>query len=435
MTSPVPVTSIQVDNGPAEPKSDKPFWYFAIGSMMNPISLANRNIVPLESKPAELLDHRLYFFGTLGMAEAIADEGYSFHGVLHKVDPKTMAELDKIEMGYTRKDAIAKFYDGRCVTCTVYAREGKERGPHIDKPPTERYLEIMRMGAEHFGVAESHLTYLKYHEMQKRHLPHEFEGFPVPYGVPQMTMAEVEKMDGQDGRRLAAVINGKVRECILPRDTQGFKDAVNFRKVLGANMMTGMAKNLYDPKYGTPSGPDQFTKEHAHYLEDLIYSMAKKRGTLHEYKIIGTVPVNYKKEVKLYWALGSQPSRALKAFFCDSGIEFKSVSLNISKGEHKSPEVLALNPAGTIPFITIDGTLFTETVAIMRFLARKCPEKADKFYPCGDAMKKYQIDRWCDFYTDGFRPAFTKHFSLCFRAKSTEKRDFMPAELEMAQDA
>lgn len=50
---------------------DSTFWYFAIGSMMNPISLANRNIVPVESKPGELLDYKLYFFGNFGMAEAI----------------------------------------------------------------------------------------------------------------------------------------------------------------------------------------------------------------------------------------------------------------------------------------------------------------------------------------------------------------------------
>ena len=216
------ISPIRQANGPTESPqvksaminnsfgAERTFWYFAIGSMMNPISLSNRKLVPKESKPAELLDHRLYFFGSLGMAEAIADEGYSFHGVLHKMDEATMAELDKIEFGYTRKDGIAKLYDGSTVPCTVYAREGKERGPHIDKPPTQRYLEIMMMGAKHFGVVQSHIDYLNYHEQQKRHLPHEFEGYYVPPGTPMMTYEEVERMDGQDGRPLANIINGKV---------------------------------------------------------------------------------------------------------------------------------------------------------------------------------------------------------------------------------
>lgn len=29
-------------------------WYFAIGSMMNKVSLNNREIFPIESKPAEI---------------------------------------------------------------------------------------------------------------------------------------------------------------------------------------------------------------------------------------------------------------------------------------------------------------------------------------------------------------------------------------------
>jgi hypothetical protein len=40
----------------------------------------------MESKPAELLDHKLYFFSKAGVAEAIPSKGDSFHGVLHKVN-------------------------------------------------------------------------------------------------------------------------------------------------------------------------------------------------------------------------------------------------------------------------------------------------------------------------------------------------------------
>ena len=55
--------------------SEKTVWYFAIGSMMNPVSLANREIFPIESKPAEILDYKIGFFGQLGMAEALYEEG------------------------------------------------------------------------------------------------------------------------------------------------------------------------------------------------------------------------------------------------------------------------------------------------------------------------------------------------------------------------
>ena len=88
------------------------FWYFAIGSMMNPRSLASRKLVPKESKPAVLADHEIYFFGTNGIAEAVEKKGESFHGVLHRMDEKTMADLDAIERSYTRKTGTARTYDG-----------------------------------------------------------------------------------------------------------------------------------------------------------------------------------------------------------------------------------------------------------------------------------------------------------------------------------
>ena len=43
-------------------------WYFAIGSMLNPVSFAARGLTAADSKPAELLDHRITFRGRMGMA-------------------------------------------------------------------------------------------------------------------------------------------------------------------------------------------------------------------------------------------------------------------------------------------------------------------------------------------------------------------------------
>ena len=53
---------------------------------MNPVSLENRELFPIESKPAEILDYKLVFFGKLGMAEAFPEEGQSFHGVVHTLN-------------------------------------------------------------------------------------------------------------------------------------------------------------------------------------------------------------------------------------------------------------------------------------------------------------------------------------------------------------
>jgi hypothetical protein len=71
-------------------KNDDTVWYFAIGSMLNPNSLANRDLSPLVSIPGEALDHKIYFFGSSGYAEAIPAAGSSFHGVLHKMTVANM---------------------------------------------------------------------------------------------------------------------------------------------------------------------------------------------------------------------------------------------------------------------------------------------------------------------------------------------------------
>jgi glutathione S-transferase len=44
------------------------------------------------------------------------------------------------------------------------------------------------------------------------------------------------------------------------------------------------------------------------------------------------------------------------------------------KGQHKSPEYLALNPKGKVPLLVVDGVPLTENVAILTWLAGRFPE-------------------------------------------------------------
>ena len=112
--------------------------------------------------------------------------------------------------------------------------------------------------------------------------------------------------------------------------------------------------------------------------------------------------------IELYWSLPSQPSRALKALLDDAGIAFTEKHLDLTTGETRTPAVLKLNPNGTVPFLVVDGRPMTETVAIMRYLAKAYPQQLDRLYPKGNLKQRYSIDKWCDFYTDALRPAFTR---------------------------
>ena len=59
------------------------------------------------------------------------------------------------------------------------------------------------------------------------------------------------------------------------------------------------------------------------------------------------------------------------------------------KGQHKSPEYLALNPAGKVPLLVVDGMPLTENVAILTWLAERfpgaglLPESGDGFARAG----------------------------------------------------
>ena len=53
------------------------------------------------------------------------------------------------------------------------------------------------------------------------------------------------------------------------------------------------------------------------------------------------------------------------------GLTYESIYLDFTKGEHKTPEYLAHQPFGQLPYIEDDGVEVFESRAICRFLALK----------------------------------------------------------------
>ena len=108
-------------------------------------------------------------------------------------------------------------------------------------------------------------------------------------------------------------------------------------------------------------------------------------------------------KIDLYWAQISQPSRAIKSLLDAGDVPYESHVLDILKGENRTPEMLAINPVGTLPFITVDGEPLYESAAILRYLAVKFPS-LNKFYPEG-AEHRAMIDAALDFNGTSFRGA------------------------------
>lgn len=179
-------------------------WYFAIGAMMNFTSITNRGVFPKESIPAEVQDYELIFIGSLGMGAANPCEGKSFHGVLHKVSVNHMKMLDEIEGAYARLPAKCILYDGTEMDCSIYTDSKGMFDRTNDKPPSERYIEIMCDGAEMFGVKLDYINMLKQMEVVPRPNPKDLKSFEVPENAPVWSMQDLKN------HPMHYAVNGKV---------------------------------------------------------------------------------------------------------------------------------------------------------------------------------------------------------------------------------
>lgn len=76
------------------------------------------------------------------------------------------------------------------------------------------------------------------------------------------------------------------------------------------------------------------------------------------------------------------------------GVEYDFVPVNLSKGEHKKPEFLKINPGGKVPAL-VDGDLFlAETSAIVTYIGEKFP--ASKLVP-SDIADRARYFQWAFF--------------------------------------
>lgn len=64
----------------------------------------------------------------------------------------------------------------------------------------------------------------------------------------------------------------------------------------------------------------------------------------------------------------SPPSWVVEMVLLHKGLRYERHALAFDRGEHKRPEVLALNPRGTIPILVDDGHPVSETFAILEYL-------------------------------------------------------------------
>src|SRR5690349_8988491 len=106
--------------------------------------------------------------------------------------------------------------------------------------------------------------------------------------------------------------------------------------------------------------------------------------------------------MKLYQHPFSSAAFKVSAVVHELGLPVTFVTIDMMKGEHKSPEFLALNPNGKVPTLEDDGFCLWESNAILCYLAAKKPESG--LLPT-DARGMAQVQQWLQWQATTFGPS------------------------------
>jgi glutathione S-transferase len=77
--------------------------------------------------------------------------------------------------------------------------------------------------------------------------------------------------------------------------------------------------------------------------------------------------------IKLYDFPMSPRARKPRVVLAEKGLQYEKVNVDITKGDQKKPEYLAINPYGKVPALQDNGTTVYESSIIMEYLNDKYP--------------------------------------------------------------
>lgn len=111
--------------------------------------------------------------------------------------------------------------------------------------------------------------------------------------------------------------------------------------------------------------------------------------------------------VELYYSPGSA-SLVVHWLLIEMAVPHRLRRLDFDKREQKSPEYLAINPAGVVPALVLDGQVILESTAIAMHMADAHPAAGLAPSPGSPARAAYY--RWFCFMANTLQPAFRAWF-------------------------
>jgi glutathione S-transferase len=102
--------------------------------------------------------------------------------------------------------------------------------------------------------------------------------------------------------------------------------------------------------------------------------------------------------ITLYDMHDSPHARKVRLLVAELGLPLETIARNPRKGETRSPDYLAKNPNGRVPVLEEDGFVLWESLAILRYLAAKRPERA---LGGGDPKSEGLVNQWLFWWAGG----------------------------------
>lgn len=127
-------------------------------------------------------------------------------------------------------------------------------------------------------------------------------------------------------------------------------------------------------------------------------------------------------KVELYFAPGAcsfVPHVGLEIVKEATGREFEPKMVKLHKGEHLTPEYLAMNPDGQVPVVVVDGEPLTQIAAICDWIDRSAPQA--NILPADPWVRAQAMSRLA-WMNNTVHPTFTHVFMPQKFAKTDEAR-------------
>ncbi len=144
--------------------------------------------------------------------------------------------------------------------------------------------------------------------------------------------------------------------------------------------------------------------------------------------------------MKLYYKPGAC-SLSPHIILRESGVDFSLVKVDlIAKKTEAGDDFLKINPKGQVPTLLLDdGSVLTEGVAIVQFLADKVPDR-QLLAPAG-SMTRYHTLEWLNYiatelhkgFTPLFHPATPEEYKPVARSMLEKKLQYVNEELSDKQ--